>query len=155
VGIGGKNKSHFRGQSLHYLDEKGRLRIPTRYREVLQNKYTDILVLTMANDCLVAYPQEVWEKIEEKALELSQVQPQQRAFMRYVISSAVECDFDKQGRVLIPPILRDMAELEKEVFLAGMLTSFEIWAKPKWDAQLKWSKENFQQMAEEIATYGL
>jgi MraZ protein len=155
VGNGGKNKSHFRGQSLHYLDEKGRLRIPTRYREVLQNNYTDILVLTMANDCLVAYPPEVWEKIEEKALELSQVQPQQRAFMRYVISSAVECDFDKQGRVLIPPILRDMAELEKEVFLAGMLTSFEIWAKPKWDAQLKWSKENFQQMAEEIASYGL
>jgi MraZ protein len=155
VGIGGKSKSHFRGQSLHYLDEKGRLRIPTRYREVLQNNYTDVLVLTTAADCLVAYPQQAWEKIEEKALELSQVGPQQRAFMRYMISSAVECDFDKQGRVLIPPILREMAGLEKEVFLAGMLTSFEIWAKPKWDAQLKWSKENFQQMAEEIAGYGL
>jgi MraZ protein len=155
VGVGGKSKPHFRGQSLHYLDEKGRLRIPTRYREVLQNHYTDHLVVTMMGECLVAYPPEVWEKIEEKALALSQIQPQQRSFMRFVVSSAVECEFDKQGRILIPPILRDMAGLEKEVFLAGMLTSFEIWAKSKWDVQLKWGKENFQQMAEEIANYGL
>jgi MraZ protein len=155
VGTGGKSKPHFRGQSLHFLDEKGRLRIPTRYRELLQHNYSDHLVVTMMGECLVAYPPEVWEKIEEKALALSQIQPQQRAFMRFVVSSAVECEFDKQGRILIPPILREMAGLEKEVFLAGMLTSFEIWAKSKWDVQLKWSKENFQQMAEEIANYGL
>jgi MraZ protein len=155
VGTSGKSKPHFRGQSLHFLDEKGRLRIPTRYRELLQHNYSDHLVVTMMGECLVAYPPEVWEKIEEKALALSQIQPQQRAFMRFVVSSAVECEFDKQGRILIPPILREMAGLEKEVFLAGMLTSFEIWAKSKWDVQLKWSKENFQQMAEEIANYGL
>lgn len=153
MGIGGN--SYFRGQSLHYLDDKGRLRIPTRFREVLQKSYTDALLLTMMGDCLVAFPPEAWQKIEEKALELSQIQPQQRAFVRYVISSAVECEFDKQGRILIPPVLRERAEIEKEAFLAGMLTNFEIWAKPKWDEQLKWGKENFQQMAEEIANYGL
>jgi MraZ protein len=153
VGMGGN--SVFRGQSLHYLDDKGRLRIPTRFREVLQKSYTDELMLTMMGDCLVAFPLEVWQKIEEKARQLSQIQPQQRAFVRYVISSAVECEFDKQGRILIPPVLRDRAEIEKEAFLAGMLTNFEIWAKPKWDEQLKWGKENFQQMAEEIANFGL
>ncbi len=153
MGIGGN--SYFRGQSSHYLDDKGRLRIPTRFREVLQKGYTDALVLTMMGDCLVAFPPEVWQKIEEKALELSQIQPRQRAFMRYVVSSAVECEFDKQGRILIPPVLREMAGIEKEAFLAGMLTNFEVWAKSKWDEQLKWSKENYQQMAEEIANYGL
>lgn len=153
MGIGGN--SRFRGQSLHYLDDKGRLRIPTRFREVLQKNYSDALVLAMVGDCLVAYPPESWQKFEEKALELSQFQPQQRAFMRYVISGATECEFDKQGRILIPPVLREMAGIEKEALLAGMLTTFEIWAKSKWDEQLTSSKANFQQMAEEIANHGL
>jgi MraZ protein len=153
--VGASGNSLFRGQSLHYLDDKGRLRIPTRFRDVLQKAYSDSLVLTMMGDCLVAYPPEVWQKIEEKALELSQIQPQQRSFVRYVVSSAVECEFDKQGRILIPPVLRENVGMEKEAFLAGMLTTFEIWAKSKWDEQLKWSKANFQQMAEEIANYGL
>lgn len=153
--MGASGNSFFRGQSLHYLDDKGRLRIPTRFRDVLQKAYSDSLVLTMMGDCLVAYPPEVWQKIEEKALELSQIQPQQRSFVRYVVSSAVECEFDKQGRILIPPVLRENVGMEKEAFLAGMLTTFEIWAKSKWDEQLKWSKANFQQMAEEIANYGL
>lgn len=153
--MGASGNSLFRGQSLHYLDDKGRLRIPTRFRDVLQKAYSDSLVLTMMGDCLVAYPPEVWQKIEEKALELSQIQPQQRSFVRYVVSSAVECEFDKQGRILIPPVLRENVGMEKEAFLAGMLTTFEIWAKSKWDEQLRWSKANFQQMAEEIANYGL
>jgi MraZ protein len=153
--VGASGNSLFRGQSLHYLDDKGRLRIPTRFRDVLQKAYSDSLVLTMMGDCLVAYPPEVWQKIEEKALELSQIQPQQRSFVRYVVSSAVECEFDKQGRILIPPVLRENVGMEKEAFLAGMLTTFEIWAKSKWDEQLRWSKANFQQMAEEIANYGL
>jgi MraZ protein len=153
VGIG--DKPYFRGQSIHSLDEKGRLRIPARFRDVLQKHYSDALVLTMMGDWLVAYPPEAWEQFEEKALDLSQVQLQQRAFIRYVISSAVPCEFDKQGRILIPPTLRAMAGLDKEVFLAGMLTNFEIWAKTKWDEQLRSSKDNYQSIAEEIANYGL
>jgi MraZ protein len=153
VGIGGK--PHFRGQSLATLDEKGRLRIPARFREVLQKHRGDTLIVTMMDGYLVSYPLEAWEKFEEKALALSQIQPQQRDFVRFVISGAVECEFDRQGRILIPPILREEAGLEREVFLAGMLTSFEIWAKPKWDEQLKLSKANYRQIAEEIATHGL
>ena len=117
VGIGGK--PHFRGQSLHTLDEKGRLRIPARFREVLQKHRSDALVVTMMDGYLVSYPTETWEKFEEKALELSQIQPQQREFVRFVISGAVECEFDRQGRILIPPILREEAGLEREVFAGG------------------------------------
>ncbi len=153
--MGVLGKPYFRGQSTHRLDAKGRLRIPTKFREILQSHYTDALVITMMGDCLVAYPPEVWEKIETKALEFSQVQPQQRAFVRYFISSAVECEFDNQGRILIPPILREKAKLEQELLLAGMLTSFEIWDKTTWDKQLEWSKDNYQELMETIAGAGL
>jgi len=153
--VGVLKKPYFRGQSIHRLDGKGRLRIPTKFREVLQNHYADALVVTMQEECLVAYPSEIWEKIEAKVQELSQVQPQHRAFMRYFISSAEECEFDNQGRVLIPPILRERAGLDQEVVLAGILTSFEIWDKATWDKHMAWSKEHYREIAVDIAGVGL
>jgi MraZ protein len=137
------------------LDAKGRIRIPSRFRDVLQSSYTDALIVTVLRDCLVAYPPEVWEKIEAKVLEFSEVQPQHRAFVRYFISGATECTFDKQGRILIPPVLRKQGALEHEVLMAGMLTGFEIWNKQRWDDQMEWSRENFQHISEEIANLGL
>jgi MraZ protein len=153
--VGVLGKPYFRGQSIHRLDAKGRLRIPAKFREVLQNHYTDALIITLMGECLVAYPPEIWEKIESKVLEFSQVQPEQRAFMRYFISNAVECEFDNQGRILIPPILRDKAGLDQEILLAGILTSFEIWDKAAWDKHQDWNKQNYQQMMETIASAGL
>lgn len=153
--VGVLGKPYFRGQSINRLDSKGRLRIPTKFRDVLQNHYTDALVVTVMEKGLVAYPPEVWDKIESKVLNFSQVQPEQRAFMRYVISSAVECEFDKQGRILIPPILRETAKLDQEVMLAGMLTSFEIWNREIWAQQMEWSAEHYQQIVSHIADIGL
>ncbi len=153
--MGVLNKPYFRGQSFNRVDGKGRLRVPNKFREILQTHYTDALITTIMGECLVAYPPEVWEKIEAKALEFSQVQPQQRAFMRYFISSAVECEFDNQGRILLPPFLRERAKIDQEVVLAGMLTSFEIWDKASWEKHTEWSKDNYQQIAEEMAGFGL
>jgi len=153
VGILGK--PYFRGQSIHRLDAKGRLRIPTKFREVLQNHYTDALVITRMGECLLAYPPEEWEKIENKAREFSQVQPEHRAFMRYFISSAEECEFDNQGRILIPPFLREEANLTQDVLLAGVLTNFEIWNKSTWDAHIKLDKDSYQKIMEFMAGTGL
>jgi len=153
VGILGK--PYFRGQSVLRLDGKGRLRIPTKFREILQSHYTDALIVTMLEECLVAYPPEAWEKIENKVQELSQVQPQHRSFVRYFISSAVECEFDNQGRILIPPMLREGAGLGQELVLAGMLSNFEIWGKAAWDNQMKQNKDNFKQITLDIASIGL
>lgn len=153
--VGVLKKPYFRGQYFPKLDGKGRLRIPNKFRDILVSNYTDALIITTMNECLIAFPPEVWEKIEAKALEFSVVQPQQRAFMRYFISSAVECEFDNQGRVLIPPYLREKAGLDQEVVLAGMLTSFEIWDKAAWEKQTDWNKDNYQQIAEQIANFGL
>jgi len=155
VKVGILGQPYFRGQSIHKLDAKGRLRIPTKFRDVLQNNYTDALIVTIMGQCLVAYPPESWNRIEAKVLDFSQVEPEQRAFVRYFISSAEECEFDKNGRILIPPVLRQRAGLDQEVLLAGMLTSFEIWSKATWDKHMEWDEGYYQQVAKHIAAAGL
>ncbi len=153
--VGILNKPYFRGRSVQRLDAKGRLRIPTKFREVLQNHYSDALIIAQLGDCLVAYPPERWDEIEAKALRLSEVQPEHRSFLRRVISSAEECEFDSQGRVLIPPLLREDARLDQEVVLAGVLTKFEIWDKATWDLQAERDRENDHKIMETIAGTGL
>lgn len=148
-------KPYFRGQSVHRLDAKGRLRIPNKFREILQNHYKDALIITVGDKCLVAYPPQGWEEIEAKVHGFSQVQPDQRAFMRHFVSSAQECEFDNQGRILIPPFLRETAGLEQEVLLAGMLKSFEIWDKTAWEQQREWCRDNIGQIMDKISITGL
>ena len=120
----------FRGRSVHTLDAKGRIRIPSRFREILKTRYEDRFVITNLDRCLIAYPLREWQIIEEKLGELSLVRQDVKAFQRFFISGATECNFDKQGRILIPQTLRQQASLKREVVLAGMLKSFEIWSKP-------------------------
>ena len=86
----------FRGRSAARLDAKGRLRVPTKFREVLQSHYTDALIVSQYAGCLVAYPPEKWDDIEAKALNLSQFNPEHRSFLR-LISGAEKCEFDNQG----------------------------------------------------------
>ena len=98
----------FRGRSIHTLDAKGRIRIPTRFRDILKTRYEDRFVITNLDRCLVAYPLQEWEIIEEKLGSLSLVRQDVKAFQRFFISGATECSFDKQGRVLIPQTLREI-----------------------------------------------
>ncbi len=145
----------FRGRSLHTLDAKGRIRIPSRFREILKTRYQDRFVITNFDRCLIAYPLQEWEIIEEKLGELSLVRQDVKAFQRFFISGATECNFDKQGRVLIPQTLREHASLKREVVLAGMVKSFEIWSKPLWDQEIKRSHENFAQITSTLAELGI
>jgi MraZ protein len=145
----------FRGRSAVRLDAKGRLRVPTKFREVLQHNYTDSLVVSQLGECLVAYPPEKWDEIEAKALHLSQVKPEHRSFLRRFISGAEKCDFDTQGRILIPPLLREDAHMDQEVILAGMLVNFEIWDKAAWSQQLERDKQNEKEIMDVIADTGL
>ncbi len=145
----------FRGRSAHSLDSKGRIIIPARFREVLKARYDDGLVVTNLHRCLVAYPFEEWRLIENKAASLSDIDENVKAFLRIFISGAVECPLDRQGRVLIPPSLREYASLEKEVILAGMLKNFEIWDKALWDEEIKKSRDNYQQLTVTLAQIGL
>jgi MraZ protein len=122
----------FRGSSFHNLDPKGRLIIPARFRDVLKQSSVDGVMVSKMDSALFCYTFEQWRKIEERILNLAVKSENMRRFRRIFIGSAFECLLDKQGRILIPPTLRQYAALNKEVVLVGVLEYFEIWAREKW-----------------------
>ncbi len=145
----------FRGRFLHTIDEKGRIMIPAKFRDELRTRYDECLIVTNFDGCLVAYPREEWHKLEEKLMQKSMVKREVKAFVRFFVSGATECSLDDQGRVLIPPPLREYAELERELVLAGMLNKIEIWNKQKWDHEISTSGQNIDQLTEALADLGI
>jgi MraZ protein len=145
----------FRGRFEHTIDSKGRVSIPAKFRELLAEKYDERLILTNFDRCLVAYPFEEWRGVEEKVGSLSMVKKEVRAFQRFFISGAAECPIDKLGRILIPPTLRDYAQLERNVVFNGMLKKFEIWSKDRWQEEIMRTEENFEGMSEALADLGI
>ncbi len=124
-------KYRFRSRSEHTLDDKGRLNIPARFREILKEKYeSEFLIVTNWHNCLRVYPEDEWEEFEEDLLSREQPTEEEEQFIRYVVSGVAECALDKQGRILLTQLLRDKAKLDKEVVLTGMGKWFEIWDKP-------------------------
>jgi MraZ protein len=140
----------FRGNFEHVIDQKGRVSIPSRFREVLRDKYTEALVISRWDGCLVAYPEDEWAKMEKRISELPQMNKNVIATQRFLISSAVECAVDKQGRILIPQYLRSHAGLVKDVVFAGMITRIEIWAKDTWEEGLKKTSDTFGDIAQTL-----
>jgi MraZ protein len=124
----------FRGWSAHTLDDKGRIVIPSRFREIVKAGGGDTVMVTRFDNCLYVYPLNEWVRIEEKFANLSETTDTMRNFRRFFIGGAFDCNCDRLGRVLIPPALREYAELEKEVVLAGALEHFEIWSRDRWHA---------------------
>jgi MraZ protein len=144
----------FRGRSKHFLDEKGRLAIPTRFREVLQTKSTNVLVLTNHDNCLWAFAQDEWKIIEEKAARMPQLDHAVTTYLRYFISGAQECVV-KQGRITIPPNLREISGLKKEVVLVGGLKLFEIWDRERWEEEFERARRDFPQISQSLQGLGI
>ena len=145
----------FSGWSIHTLDAKGRLAIPTRFRDVMKARRDERLVITTSDRCLVCYPNEEWRSVAEKISRLSQVDPRVQAFRRYFISAANECTCDRQGRVLIPQALRELADLDGQVLLIGMQTNFEIWDKDRWYEERERIRQNFGDLSSFMAELGV
>lgn len=121
----------FMGQYEHSIDTKGRIIIPVKYREDLGN----VFVVTRGLDgCLFLYPPEEWQNFVEKLKELPSNQST-RKIQRQFLSKAMEVTLDKQGRILIPALLREVAALEKEVVFVGMMNRIEVWDKCRLEAQ--------------------
>ncbi|UCG07801.1 MAG: division/cell wall cluster transcriptional repressor MraZ [Desulfobacterales bacterium] len=125
----------FRGSSFHTIDAKGRIIIPARFREVIKANGQDGVMVSRMDSCLVAFPHDEWYKIEAKILSKAQKSDTFRRFRRVFIGGAFDCNCDKQDRILIPPYLRQYAELDKEIVLVGVLDHFEIWSREKWDQE--------------------
>ncbi|WP_260294971.1 division/cell wall cluster transcriptional repressor MraZ [Sedimenticola hydrogenitrophicus] len=126
----------FRGVNRLNLDAKGRLAVPTRYRERLQERCAAELVVTIDLDhCLLIYPLPEWQEIERKLMKLPSFNKAARNLQRLLVGHATEVEMDGQGRVLLPPALRDFAHLDKHVVLIGQGNKFELWDEERWNSQ--------------------
>ena len=124
----------FRGRYEHSLDVKGRLALPAAFKKQLARSGDDSLIVTthISSPCLVAYTKNEWEAFERKIAKLPQFDPSVMTLRRLYVGGAMDCSIDKQGRVLIPPMLREYAALEKEAYWVGGIRTLEIWSKGHW-----------------------
>jgi MraZ protein len=139
----------FRGRYEHTIDAKGRISIPSKFREILGKK-DERLVITNFDHCLVAFPSEEWSLLEQKVGTFSLMKKETSAFFRFFYSSAMDCEIDKQGRLLIPQTLRDYASLQKDVVLVGEGKRIEIFAKERWLEEARKAEENFDQIRDTL-----
>ena len=119
----------FMGEYNHTVDTKGRLIIPSKFRELLGDEF---IVTKGLDGCLFVFPQDEWQAFEEKLRTLPLTQKGARQFTRFFVAGATTCELDKQGRILVPQTLREFAGLEKDVVLTGNLNRIEVWSKEKW-----------------------
>jgi MraZ protein len=126
----------FRGVNTLTLDVKGRLAIPKRYRDSLEQCCASQLVITIDKDrCLLIYPLPYWQEIEHKLNQLPSFNKAARSLQRLYIGHASDVEMDIQGRVLLPPELRRFANLQKQAVLIGQGNKFELWDEEAWNRQ--------------------
>ncbi len=145
----------FRGRFVHTMDPKGRLSIPTAFRNRILEESEHPPVLTNFFDCLFLYPFEDWTLVEQKLCDASLFDPKVQKFQRFFISGAVECPIDGQGRILVPTYLRDHAHLEREITLAGVGRRVEIWDKTRFDNDVAKTQSDPDELSKIAAELGL
>lgn len=139
----------FMGEFNHSIDVKGRIIIPSKFREDLGDDF----VITLGLDgCLFLYPQEEWMAFIEKLKNLPGTR-EARQLQRYFMAGAAACESDKQGRILIPAKLRETAALEKDIVFVGVLNKIEIWSKERWESNNNY--DNVDDIAEHMSEYGI
>ena len=148
----------FLGKYNYALDPKGRIIIPAPLRDIIFKKYNNSkLYITNAafDKCLHIYPLEEWSRLEEKIRPLPKSEEAVKYFLRRVVASVLECEIDRQGRVLIPVSLREDAAINGEVVIVGQLDKIEIWDKAGWDAVTDPNKVDVKAYEAVLASHGL
>ena len=140
----------FMGEYNHSIDAKGRLIIPSKFRDMLGDEF---VVTKGLEGCLFVFEKYEFESFMDKLNEKSDLEAKVRKIKRFFISGAQEMEPDKQGRMLVPPTLREYAGLEKEVVFAGVGGHIEIWDKSKWDDVT--SVDDINDIAEELSNIGI
>ena len=139
----------FMGEYNHTIDAKGRLIVPSKFREQLGNEF----VITKGLDgCLFVYSNEEWENVQQSFREKSVASKDARKFMRFFFGGAATCEVDKQGRILIPNNLREYAGIDKDVVSVGVMSRVEIWSKDKWLENSDY--DDMDEIAENMAELG-
>lgn len=142
----------FIGEYNHSLDDKGRITIPSKFRQRLGEDF----VMTKGLDgCLFIYPKNEWEIFENKLKTLPLTSKDARAFVRFFLAGASETTLDKQGRVLIPPNLRAYSSLKKDTMIIGVSTRIEIWSEKKWNEYTEDENLSYETIAENMSDLGI
>ena len=147
----------FRGSSFHTIDAKGRVIIPARFRDLIRTDGADGLMISRMDNCLVGFPLNEWRNIETKILAMAEKNDNMRRFRRVFIGGAFDCNCDKQDRILVPPSLRQYAQLEKEIVFVGVLDHFEIWSRDNYDKETMLQEKDMkkEEVRNEIAKLGI
>lgn len=147
--------SVFRGRYNHTIDEKGRITFPAKVSQIFAEKYDHRMVITGWGRHLLVFPFEEWAVLEAKVSQQSIIRKEVRAFQRLFMSGAVDCTLNHQRRILIPPALREYAQLEKDVVILGMVRTLEIWNRELLDAEMAKIDENSEEFADYVADLGI
>jgi MraZ protein len=147
----------FSGKYYYSVDPKGRIIIPAPFREIVASNYSSKLYITNApfDKCLYIYPMEEWNKLQEQVRTKPRSDEAIRFFLRRVIASAVETEMDKQGRILVPAALREDANINSNVVMAGQIERIELWDRNEWDTLFDPAKIDRKTIEEKLAAYGL
>ncbi len=147
----------FSGKYYYTLDPKGRIIIPAPFREIISSNYNAKLYIVNAlfDKCLHIYPQEEWNRFEEKVRQLPGMLEEVRFLKRRVIASAQEVELDKQGRILVPATLREDAGLDSDIVIVGQIDKIELWDRKEWDSVVDPTRFDRKAVEEKLAAYGL
>jgi MraZ protein len=141
----------FYGEYLHSIDRKGRLILPSKFREVAKGNFIEKFFVTRGLDkCLFMFAEEEWKIQEQKFKSVSFTKQQSRIFNRLYFSGAVEVFPDRQGRILLAQYLKDFADIKKDVVIVGVSNRIEIWAKEKWQEFYGSWRQSFEEIAEKL-----
>ena len=146
----------FRGIFHNSLDDKGRMSLPARFREQIKTDHETPLVLTLGLDqCLWLYPMDHWKSIEEKLSGMDTLNNDQRWLQRFFMRASDEVELDQQGRIVISPVLRKEAGLNKNIVIVGMLKRIEIWDKEKYEGYNSQTAASLELLAQKVSEKGL
>ncbi len=149
----------FRGSFEHTIDSKGRLSVPSRFRDVLLSKGDDRIIITNflvdSTRCLDIYPIDEWLRFEEEIRKKPRFERRMVQFQNYYLGGASECVVDRQGRILIPPLLRHYAGLKRDVILVSALDKFRVWDKEAWKKVFTEAEEKLMQDPDFLGDLGL
>lgn len=142
----------FIGEHQHSLDDKNRLIMPAKFREGLGEKF----VITRGLDaCLFAYTETEWQQLASQLQSMPFTKADSRTFNRMFFSGASECEFDKQGRIVIPSNLKEHAKLEKDCVIIGVSNRVEIWSKAEWEKYTDGAESSYEEIAEKLSELGV
>lgn len=145
----------FYGEYEHTLDRKGRIIIPSKFRDALREHYIERFFITRGLDkCLFMFAEDEWKVQEQKFKSMSFTKSESRRFNRMYFSGACEMVPDKQGRILIPSYLKEYAAIKREVYIIGVSNRIEIWSRDSWNDYYSVSKDSFEDIAEKLIELG-